>query len=107
MDKKVSDKSRPSVWSPFANQILDEEEQEIENALAAGEYVPAPNQTERLKEWKRAVENYKKKKAVTVRIYERTLRDLKVRAMQEGIPYQTLLTSVLHKYVTGQLKERD
>jgi predicted DNA binding CopG/RHH family protein len=107
MDKKVIEKSRPSVWSPFANQILDEEELEIENAVTAGEYVPAPNQAERLKEWKRAAENYKKKKSVTVRIYERTLRDLKVKAMQEGIPYQTLLTSVLHKYVTGRLVERD
>lgn len=107
MDKKVNEKIPPSVWSPYVNQVLDEEEQEIENALAAGEYVPAPNQAARLKEWKQAVENYKKKKAVTVRIYERTLRDLKVRAVQEGIPYQTLLTSILHKYVTGQLKERD
>ena len=107
MDKKVNEKIPPSVWSPYVNQVLDEEEQEIENAVAAGEYVPAADQAGRLKEWKQAVENYKKKKVVTVRIYERTLRDLKVKAMQDGIPYQTLLTSILHKYVTGRLVERD
>jgi len=33
------------------------------------------------------------------------LQDVQVKAMQEGIPYQTLIASVLHKYVTGRLTE--
>ncbi len=107
MDKKINDKKPPSVWSPYVNQVLDEEEQEIEDALAAGEYVPAADQEARLKEWKKAVESYKKKKAVTVRLYVRTLERLKAKALEEGMPYQTLLSSVLHKYVTGQLRSRD
>jgi predicted DNA binding CopG/RHH family protein len=37
---------------------------------------------------------------------ERDLRQLKVRAAEEGIPYQTLVTMVLHKYVTGRLVEK-
>lgn len=35
------------------------------------------------------------------------LRDIQVKAMQEGMPYQTLIASVLHKYVTGRLEERN
>jgi hypothetical protein len=37
---------------------------------------------------------------------ERDLKRLETRAAEEGIPYQTLVTMVLHKYVTGQLKEK-
>lgn len=107
MDKKVSDTKIASVWSPFVNQVLDEEEQEIEDAVAAGLYVEDPDQEARMKEWKAAVESYKKKKSVTIRLYERTLQKLKSRALADGLPYQTLVSSVLHKFVTGRLVERD
>jgi predicted DNA binding CopG/RHH family protein len=43
---------------------------------------------------------------MNVRISERDMRKLKARAAEEGIPYQTLVTMVLHKYVTGRLEER-
>jgi predicted DNA binding CopG/RHH family protein len=44
---------------------------------------------------------------MNIRITERDLRNLKVRAAEEGVQYQTLVTMILHKYVTGQLVERD
>jgi predicted DNA binding CopG/RHH family protein len=34
------------------------------------------------------------------------LEGLKIKAMEEGVPYQTLMASVLHKYVTGKLVTR-
>ena|SRR5215475_12933920 len=40
---------------------------------------------------------------MTLRITENDLYSLQIRARQEGIPYQTLMTSILHKYLTGQL----
>ncbi len=43
---------------------------------------------------------------ITIRLTAGDLRDLQVKAMQEGMPYQTLIASVLHKYVTGRLTER-
>lgn len=107
MDKKVDDHKKPSVWSPFVNQVLDEEEQQIENDIAAGLYVEAPDQAERLKEWQRAAASMRKRAPVTIRLLERTISKLKLRAFEEGVPYQTLMSSVLHKYVTGRLKERD
>jgi len=48
-----------------------------------------------------------KDKRVNVRLSSGDLRDIQIRALQEGIPYQTLIASVLHKYVTGRLVERN
>ena len=47
----------------------------------------------------------RKTKRVNIRISQRDLESLQVKAMQEGLPYQTLISSVLHKYVNGRLKE--
>ncbi|MBN2804608.1 MAG: antitoxin [Deltaproteobacteria bacterium] len=48
----------------------------------------------------------KKDKRVNIRISERDLELLQERAFREGIPYQTLMSSVLHKYVTGIFSEK-
>jgi len=42
---------------------------------------------------------------INVRISKRDVEALKTKALEEGIPYQTLVTSILHKYVAGRLKE--
>jgi predicted DNA binding CopG/RHH family protein len=49
---------------------------------------------------------FRKDKRVNIRISEKDLLDLQKRALREGIPYQTLISSVLHKYVSGTLTER-
>jgi predicted DNA binding CopG/RHH family protein len=46
-----------------------------------------------------------KDKRVNIRISSRDLEDIQARAAAEGIPYQTLMASVLHKFVTGRLAE--
>ena len=43
---------------------------------------------------------------VNIRLSSGDLSDIQVRAMEEGMPYQTLIASVLHKYVTGRLAEQ-
>lgn len=48
----------------------------------------------------------RKDKRVNIRISEKDLLDLQRRAVREGIPYQTLISSVLHKYITGALVEK-
>ena len=48
-----------------------------------------------------------KDKRVNIRLSSGDLSDLQVRALQEGIPYQTLIASILHKYVTGRLSEKN
>lgn len=47
-----------------------------------------------------------KDRRVNIRLSSSDLNDIQVRALEEGIPYQTLIASVLHKYVTGRLAER-
>jgi len=46
-----------------------------------------------------------KDKRVNIRISSRDLDDIQAKAAEEAIPYQTLMSSVLHKYVTGRLVE--
>ncbi len=48
-----------------------------------------------------------KDRRVNIRLSSGDLQDIQVRAMEEGMPYQTLIASVLHKYVTGRLSERE
>jgi predicted DNA binding CopG/RHH family protein len=49
---------------------------------------------------------FRKDKRVNIRISEKDLLDLQKRAMKDRIPYQTLISSILHKYVSGALTER-
>lgn len=48
-----------------------------------------------------------KDKRVNIRLSSADLQDLQARALEEGMPYQTLIASVLHKYVTGRLAEKE
>ncbi|MDP2018325.1 hypothetical protein [Hydrogenophaga sp.] len=48
-----------------------------------------------------------KDRRVNIRLSSGDLQDIQVKALEQGLPYQTLITSVLHKYVTGRLAERE
>ena len=47
-----------------------------------------------------------KDKRVNIRLSSGDLSGIQIKALEQGIPYQTLIASVLHKYVTGRLQER-
>lgn len=47
-----------------------------------------------------------KDRRVNIRLSAGDLQDIQVKALAEGMPYQTLIASILHKYVTGRLEER-
>ena len=51
-------------------------------------------------------DKYTKRKAINIKVLESDLEKLKARALEEGMPYQTLLNSVIHKYITGQLLDK-
>lgn len=51
-----------------------------------------------------AEETFKKDKRINIRISSRDLESIQRKALEEGIPYQTLVSSILHKYVSGSLK---
>ncbi|HEX9654704.1 MAG TPA: CopG family antitoxin [bacterium] len=78
---------------------LDKYEQEIENNIS--EYKSASDK--KRTQINKIIGRAREKKNVNLRVNSQDLDLLKRRAEQEGIPYQTLISSVLHKYITDQL----
>lgn len=86
---------------------LDPYEEEVLAAFEAGSLLPlaTKEELEQIRESARATAT--KDQRINIRLSAGDLRDIQVKAMQEGMPYQTLIASVLHKYVTGRLAERN
>ena len=82
--------------------ILDDYENEILEAYENGRLKPSESETNYQKI---AANTLKKNRKINIRISENDLSALKRRAAREGIPYQTLIGSVLHKYASGFLKD--
>lgn len=85
---------------------LDQEEQEILSAFESGKVRRSTNSADtrrRHQEYAQAM--LKKDARINVRLSSKDLRGLQKRALEEGIPYQTLISSILHKYVEGRLRE--
>ena len=86
---------------------IDEEERDLINSLENGEWKEIEeNEEYKLQAKKYAEATMKKDKRMNIRISERDLKNLKIRAMEEGLPYQTLVSMILHKYVSGKLLEK-
>ena len=84
---------------------LNKDEKEILKDFEAGEFESVL--TSRRKKYIRASaeETFKKDKRINIRISSRDLTSLQRRALEEGIPYQTLVSSILHKYISGGLRD--
>ena len=89
----------------MGREKLSKEEKELLDSYENDEWVPVKTQETVEKYQAIARATLKKDKRVNIRISERDLELLRERAMIEGIPYQTLMSSVLHKYVTGRFSE--
>ncbi len=88
------------------NNKLDKEEKEILESYENDEWVSVSNPSD-IAKYKAAAKNtFKKDKRVNIRMTEMDLELLQERALIEGLPYQTLMSSVLHKYVTGRLVDK-
>ena len=81
---------------------LDEYEKEILSAYENGELIPTKEKTD----YQEIARNtLKKNRKINIRIAENDLSSLQRKAAREGIPCQTLIGSVLHKYASGYFKE--
>jgi predicted DNA binding CopG/RHH family protein len=81
-------------------------EEEILASFERGEWKPVRNQKGEIARFRAAAEaTLLKDKRVNIRISSRDLEGLQAKAAEEGVPYQTLMTSVLHKFVSGRLVE--
>lgn len=80
---------------------LDADEQELLDAVEAGEFVSVANlEEEKAKARTAAKATLNKTRNINIRLSERDLYKLKAKAIEEGIPYQTLASSILHKVAT-------
>lgn len=86
---------------------LDLEEKELLESYDRDEWQPVANiksESDRYRSY--AIATYKKDKRVNIRMSEKDLTAIQKKALEEGIPYQTLISSILHKYITGRLSEK-
>jgi len=82
-------------------------EKEMSEAYEKGEFISAkPSKTELEKFRSAAQITFIKDRRVNIRLTSPDFMDIQARAMEEGIPYQTLIASVLHKFVAGRLVEK-
>ncbi len=87
--------------------ILDDEEKDILESYDRGEWVPVKNAKKEIKKLQHyAKTTLQKDKRINIRMSSKDLNQVQVIAVQEGIPYQTLVSSIIHKYVSGNLIER-
>jgi predicted DNA binding CopG/RHH family protein len=82
---------------------LNKEEQELLDAFEAGIFKSDLSPKRRALIESSAVNTFKKDKRINIRISGRDLSVIQRRAMEEGLPYQTLVTSILHKFASGTL----
>lgn len=87
------------------NKKLNPEDQELIEAFEAGEFESDLKDGRQTQLAQLAEETIKKDKRINIRISSRDLEALQRRAIEEGLPYQSLVSSVLHKYVSGGLKD--
>ena len=89
------------------NQLkLDEVELQILQDFERGEFESIKNFREEKRQLEQAARRtLQQDKRINIRLSARDLEMIQKRAIAEGIPYQTLIASTLHKFVTGQIKE--
>ena len=87
---------------------LDREELEFLESFNRNEWQPVDGQEEEAARYgKYASATFKKDMRVNIRISKRDLESIQLSALEEGIPYQTLMGIILHKYVNGRLVDKD
>ena len=85
---------------------LDKNEKVLLNSFERGEWKPVKNVSSVKKHFEGvAAETLKKDRRINIRLSQKDLEGIQARAAREGMPYQTLISSIIHKFVLGGLKE--
>ena len=90
---------------PHSKDSLDQDERELLEAVESGALrsIATPDLLNQLRESAQATG--KKNQRINIRLSGTDLEALRVRALRLGIPYQTLISSILHRYVNGDLRD--
>jgi len=86
----------------------DREEKDILDAYESGSLrlsTPSKKEIERIKT--AAKNTFKKDKRITIRLYDHDYKGIQKKAMEMGIPYQTLISGIVHRYIEGELKSKN
>lgn len=86
---------------------LDSYEKQVLTAFESGKLKPAVTSEAALRRYREyARATLTKNRRVNIRVSSQDISDIQARAVEEGLPYQTLMASVLHKFATGRLVEK-
>jgi len=95
-----------SCWRwPMSSVKLSKEEKQLLKAVEAGEFESVLTKKRRAELVSAAKDTVRKDKRINIRISNRDLKAVQLKASEEGIPYQTLASSIIHKYISGSLKD--
>lgn len=90
----------------MANHDMAAEERDILDRFERGELHPVPDADREIEDARETAHStFKKTRRINLRVTERDYMLIHARAREEGIPFQTLLSSIVHKYVSGRLSE--
>jgi predicted DNA binding CopG/RHH family protein len=89
------------------SMIRDQEEKDLLDSYDQEEWESVISTEMKARYEAAAQAAFKKDKRVNIRISNQDLELIQERALREGVPYQTLMASILHKYVRGRLTEND
>lgn len=84
-------------------KYLDKDEMELANSLETEEWVSDLTVKEKKQFEKYALNSLKKQKRINIRMTERDLKKIQAKAIEEGIPYQSLIAMLIHKYNEGKV----
>jgi predicted DNA binding CopG/RHH family protein len=84
-------------------KYLDEFEKDILQSVEANEWKSKNNKDTRLKELQSYIKN-EKKKAISLRLSENDIYELKKKALENSIPYQNLVQMLIHQFVSNKIK---
>lgn len=82
---------------------LDKEEKELIESFEKGEWKPV-SKKEKKKYIDAAKKSLTKDKRINIRLTTKDYNEILLKAIEEGIPYQTLISSIIHKYNKGEIK---
>ncbi len=86
---------------------LDKEEKDLLDSFERGEWKSVKNLKGEIKRHQEYARNtLKKDRRVNIRISSKDLEEIQTIAVADGIPYQTLMSSILHRFVNGRFEER-
>lgn len=82
---------------------LDKFEEDLLQSVENGEWQSKNNKAKRLKELQSYIKN-QKKKAISIRVNENDIYELKKKALENSIPYQTLIQMLIHQFASNKIK---